>query len=745
MRNKIPELLAPAGSIESLRAAVNAGADAVYVGGAKYGARAYAENPEEADLIEGLRYAHRFGVRIHMTVNTLLKEAELQTLPDYIAPYYEAGLDAAIVQDLGALALLHEHFPLLSLHASTQTTITGPNAAELYRRLGVSRVIPARELSLEELVRIKQETGLEVESFVHGALCYAYSGQCFMSSLLGERSGNRGRCAQTCRLPYSLQRENQKPSGQGLLLSCKDLCSLDLIPMLAESGIDSLKIEGRMKSPRYTAGVVSIWRKYLDLYASEGEEGFQVEAADRAHLLDLFDRGGQTEGYYHQHNGREMIVLQEKKEKRKPNIPYEEEIEEKYLKTERELPLYGTFVQRDGEPMCLGLSASIPGAGQISAEVTGEIAERARTAGSTAEAVRERLQKTGGTGFRFAKLDVSIEEGFFFPVKQLNELRRKGIEAISTKIDTAFLRDSVRGTEIVRAAKTDSEDRTVRTADTEQTAPELHVSCDSWEQIQTVSAMGEVAAISFGADSIPVERWQAAVRCIQNAGKRAYLLLPQIFRTEAERFFREQAERLVDLPLDALIIRNLEEPGFFETLYGERNRRCPAFYFDFQVYGMNRTAQLCLREFGAARLTLPIEETARELKSLDTAGQEMVVAGRLPMMVSANCLKKTAARCDHKPEYMKLRDRRMMEMPVKTHCTFCYNTIYNAAPLSLSGVAAELTGLKLGAVRLLLSNETAAETKTAVHSIYRSFILGERSVPEAYENFTRGHFKRAVE
>ena len=297
MRNKIPELLAPAGSIESLRAAVNAGADAIYVGGAKYGARAYAENPEEADLIGGLRYAHRFGVRIHMTVNTLLKEAELQTLPDYIAPYYEAGLDAAIVQDLGALALLHEHFPLLSLHASTQTTITGPHAAELYRRLGVSRVIPARELSLEELVCIKRETGLEVESFVHGALCYAYSGQCFMSSLLGERSGNRGRCAQTCRLPYSLQRENQKSSGQGLLLSCKDLCSLDLIPMLAESGIDSLKIEGRMKSPRYTAGVVSIWRKYLDLYAREGVEGFQVEAADRAHLLDLFDRGGQTEGY----------------------------------------------------------------------------------------------------------------------------------------------------------------------------------------------------------------------------------------------------------------------------------------------------------------------------------------------------------------------------------------------------------------------------------------------------------------
>lgn len=745
MRNRIPELLAPAGSIESLRAAVNAGADAVYVGGAKYGARAYAENPGETDLIEGLCYAHRFGVRIHMTVNTLFKEAELLALPDYITPYYEAGLDAVIVQDLGALALLHEYFPLLSLHASTQTTITGANAAKLYQSLGVSRVIPARELSLAELTRIKRETGLEVESFVHGALCYAYSGQCFMSSLLGERSGNRGRCAQTCRLPYSLQREHQKSSRQGLLLSCKDLCSLDLLPLLAESGIDSLKIEGRMKSPRYTAGVVSIWRKYLDLYAREGAEGFAVEAADREHLLDLFDRGGQTEGYYQKHNGRDMIVLQEKKEKRKQNIPYEEALERRYVKTVRELPLCGRFLQRDGAPMCLQVSATLANAGKVSAEVTGEIAARARTAGSTAEAVRERLQKTGGTGFRFSKLDVSVEEGFFFPVKQLNELRRRALEAIAAKIDAAFQRESVCAAETVHTAKTDDKVGAVCTAETGSAVPELHVSCDSWEQIQVVSGMEEVTAISFSADGILPEQWKQAVKGIQKAGKRAYLLLPQIFRTEAERFFHEQAEQLFALPLDALIIRNLEEPGFFEALYANSGKRCPAFFFDFQVYGMNREAQRCLRNFGASRLTLPIEETARELRALDTAGQEMVVAGRLPMMVSANCLKKTAARCDHRPEYMKLRDRRMMEMPVKTHCTFCYNTIYNAAPLSLSGVAAELAGLRLGAVRILLSNESAAEAKTAVRSVYRSFVEREQDVPEAYENFTRGHFKRAVE
>ena len=745
MRNQTPELLAPAGSLESLRAAVNAGADAVYVGGAKYGARAYAENPEEEDLIAGLRYAHRFGVRVHLTVNTLLKEAELQALPEYIAPYYEAGLDAAIVQDLGALAVLHRQFPLLSLHASTQTTVTGPESARLFRSLGVSRVIPARELSLEELVRIKQETGLEVESFVHGALCYAYSGQCFMSSLLGGRSGNRGRCAQTCRLPYSLVRDREKPTKQSLLLSCKDLCSLDLIPMLAASGIDSLKIEGRMKSPRYTAGVVSIWRKYLDLYAREGEEGFAVAAEDRAKLLDLFDRGGQTEGYYRKHNGRDMIVLGEKKEKRKPNLPYEEELEQRYVKTERELPLRGSFRQRAGEPLCLTVSAEVRHIGTVSAEVMGAVAERARTAGSSPEAVRERLLKTGGTGFRFSELAVSIEEGYFFPVKQLNELRRQALEAISATIDSRFARKAVRPTETVCDGETGDESSAVFEGRTEDKTPAIHVSCDSEEQLKVVSALSEVSMISFGSDSLPPERWEAAISEIHGSGKQAYLLLPQIFRTEAEQFFTAQAELLANLPFDALIVRNLEEPGYFRKLYESRGKLCPSLLFDFQVYGMNREAQRCLKGFGAARLTLPIEETARELRALETRGQELVVAGRLPMMVSANCVKKTAARCDHKAEYMQLRDRRMMDMPVRTHCTFCYNTIYNAAPLSLSGVAGELRELKLGAVRLLLTNENAEQSRAAVRSLHHSFVLGERDVAEAYENFTRGHFRKGVE
>ena len=222
------ELLAPAGSGESLRAAVNAGADAVYIGGQKFGARAYAENPDEGSLLDAIAYAHLYGVRVHLTVNTLFKERELAELPDYLRPYYEAGLDAAIVQDFGALRVLHREFPDLPLHASTQTTVTGPAGALFMKELGVCRVIPARELSLQEIREIKDRTGLEVETFVHGSLCYSYSGQCLMSSLIGGRSGNRGRCAQPCRFQYELLERGVPVSRrtEPCLLSMKDLCSL---------------------------------------------------------------------------------------------------------------------------------------------------------------------------------------------------------------------------------------------------------------------------------------------------------------------------------------------------------------------------------------------------------------------------------------------------------------------------------------------------------------------------------------
>ncbi len=311
MREKKLEVLAPAGSFESLRAAVNAGADAVYMGGSRFGARAYAQNPEGENLLAAIDYAHLHGVRLYLTVNTLLKTRELeQELYDYLLPCYEHGLDAVLVQDMGVLKAVREWFPDLPVHASTQMTLNGVGGVKVLKELGAERAVLSRELSLNEIAVISRETGMELETFVHGALCYCYSGQCLFSSILGGRSGNRGRCAQPCRLAYSAVDEKGKNlTGEQTLLSPKDICALDLIPEIAKAGVYSLKIEGRMKRPEYTAGVVRIYRKYVDQYLQYGEENYKVVEADRRELLLLFNRDGFSEGYYRQHNGKNMMAL----------------------------------------------------------------------------------------------------------------------------------------------------------------------------------------------------------------------------------------------------------------------------------------------------------------------------------------------------------------------------------------------------------------------------------------------------
>ena len=270
---KVPEILAPAGSFESLKAAVAAGCDAVYIGGSRFGARAYADNPEGDDMLRAIDYCHIYGVKIYMTVNTLLKEREIAELYSFLKPYYEAGLDAVIVQDVGAMRNIHAWFPEMEIHASTQMTITMGVSDDLLKKYGVTRIVPARELTIGELEQMRKDTLMEMEVFVHGALCYCYSGQCLFSSMLGGRSGNRGRCAQPCRQPYLV--EGNKSDIGDYILSPKELCNLPYVCEMIEAGIDSFKIEGRMKRPEYTAFVTSIFRKYVDLYAAMGKDAYK--------------------------------------------------------------------------------------------------------------------------------------------------------------------------------------------------------------------------------------------------------------------------------------------------------------------------------------------------------------------------------------------------------------------------------------------------------------------------------------
>lgn len=308
-----PEILAPAGGMEALRAAIAAGADAVYIGGSSFGARAYAENPEKELLLEAIEYTHLRGKRLYLTVNTLVKDREFDALYELIAPYYEAGLDAAIVQDMGVLRFLAGAFPGLALHASTQMTLTAAKGLEVLREYPVTRLVPARELSLVEIADICKTSKKEVEIFVHGALCFCYSGKCLMSSLIGGRSGNRGRCAQPCRMEYEYEK-----GGKKYWLSPKDLCGLPLLPELIETGAASFKIEGRMKRPEYTAAVTAAYRKFTDLYFELGAREYReyikknpgILERELERMADVYNRGNFTEGCLKRHNGQEMMSMQ---------------------------------------------------------------------------------------------------------------------------------------------------------------------------------------------------------------------------------------------------------------------------------------------------------------------------------------------------------------------------------------------------------------------------------------------------
>ncbi len=480
------ELLAPAGSYESMIAAVNAGADAVYVGGRMFGARAYADNPDKERLLRGLDYCHIHGRKLYLTVNTLLKERELtDMLYPYLLPYWENGVDGLIVQDLGVMRFVQEHFPGLPIHASTQMTVTGPEGARLLKAQGVSRVVPARELSLEEIRAIIEEAGVEVETFVHGAMCYSYSGQCLFSSLLGGRSGNRGRCAQPCRLPYRVE-----DASAAYLLSMKDMCTLDLLPEILDAGIASLKIEGRMKRPEYTAGVVSIYRKYIDLYQRSGKENYRVEDEDRSVLLDLYNRGGFSEGYYHTRNGREMLSLYRPNHRgraavrlragkgknprftaieplgkgdvielapgrevtlgedikraetfrlpgrvseypadgvfyRTKNARLLEQLKTQYMDREIQESVSGTLAISADAPAVLTLTCR-----EIRVSCSLAIAEPAKSRPTDADTVLRQMKKTGNTPFVFETLDLSLADGLFVPVAKLNELRRAGLSML---------------------------------------------------------------------------------------------------------------------------------------------------------------------------------------------------------------------------------------------------------------------------------------------------------------------------
>ncbi|MGN0294669.1 MAG: DUF3656 domain-containing protein [Lachnospiraceae bacterium] len=737
------ELLAPGGSLAGVKAAFQAGADAVYMGGSRFSARAYAESASEADSLEqALDYAHLHGKKLYLTLNTLLKPRELeQELYRYAAPLYERGVDAVLVQDLGVLSFLRREFPDLPIHASTQMTVTSAASAVMLKNLGAARVVAARELNLKELAQIYRETGMELEAFVHGAICYCYSGQCLYSGVIGRRSGNRGRCAQPCRLPYTacdISGKQLNKKSDSYLLSLKDMCTLEALPDMAEAGVMSFKIEGRMKSPLYTAGVVSIYRKYLDRYLEHGRAGWKVEPKDLYALSQYFDRGGFTDHYLTGHNGREMMALKEKAKLRKPDPELMKETEKKYLGQELKEKISGTVTICTGEyaNMCLEC-----GSVQICAK-SRETAAPALKRPLTEQDVRKQFLKTGGTPFVAENLQVILSEDAFMPVQAMNELRRDALEKLETAVIGQYHRKLPEQTaaEYERIG-TENENRS-------EYRPVSVVQISNLRQLQPVLDNRHVDFVYLDSAGVQIDLLgQIAARCHEK-GKKLFLTAPRIWREPAIREWDEKYDLLLHSSIDGITA------GSLDVLQELIRREWPfPVVIDHTLYSWNREAKQQIRLLPGAekldilRLTAPLELNAKELADRGCEDSELMVYGYLPMMVTAGCIRKTTGCCNHKGEPVVLTDRKGISFTADCCCKYCYNIIYNSLPCYLLDKKEEITRLNPAAVRLSFTVESEKQVKAVLADLDRFMDSRCRDAEKAGQQtfpVTRGHFTRGV-
>lgn len=705
------ELLAPAGNLSILKSVITAGADAVYVGGDLFGARAYAKNFTEVELLEALDYAHLRGKKIYLTINTLLKNKEIEDqLFSYVLPFYMHGLDGVIVQDFGVISFLRRNFPDLPLHASTQMAICNASGATFLKKFGITRVVAARELSLAELKHIYDETGLEMESFVHGALCYSFSGQCLMSSMIGGRSGNRGRCAGTCRLPMAV-------SGQKMCypLSLKDLCTIEFLPQIIESGVCSFKIEGRMKSLAYAAGVTEIYRKYLDQYLQNGTETYHVSKKDTTRLLNLGNRSGFTDGYYRRHNGKDMLSLE------KPSHTHGEEaflldVEKRYSETSNPVFITGTAEFKTGKPMSLTIDDVC---------VTGPVCEEASNAPADADNLRQKLYKTKASDFMFQNLEIEIEDAPFVPVKSVNELRRDALSLLKEKRLKPFMRPEVEKKE---SEKIEIESFTV--------APLLSILISTEEQLEVVKDLQGVERIYIESDLIlkknnndlcdEIKRWH-------KKGLSVWIALPFVFRMDTEKIISSQVALLEKNGIDGYLIRNFDSLAFMEKNGISREK----ILLDERMYVFSDEAIKAFEHLGYHRFTAPLELNEKELCHRLHQTEELILYGRIPLMITANCIHKNFYGCDQKETTEKLTDRYDKTFPVQNKCEYCYNLILNADCLNLIPKKDMLEADGYHSFRLQFTTESASEMKKVIGA----YKTGEKLTG----TFTNGHFKRGVE
>ena len=705
------ELLSPAGDMECLIAALAAGADAVYLGLNRYSARALAANFTEDELLKALDMAHLHDAKIYLTVNTLFRDNEIDELYDLLYRPYMGGLDGVIVQDIGVMQYIREVFPDLPVHASTQAAVTGVDGVRFLQSLGIKRVVPARELSLSEIRKIIDETGEEIECFIHGSLCYSYSGKCLMSSFIGGRSGNRGRCAQPCRLMYD----------DAYILSLKDLCTIDLIPELIGSGIRSFKIEGRMKNKGYVYGVTSIYRKYIDMYY---DGTFKVDEGDKKRLISYYTRGGNCEGYYHKHNDPSMITYDSPSYSTINSGEYDEMSPDKMR-----IPVN---IRCNVSANC-PVKITVEGAGVSVNTITDIVPQPSVTRPVTSAELALQLGKCGDTIFLASDINADTGEGLFLTKSQMNGIRRAGLDAFYDKLINGFRRHK----DIKRPDKEDT-----KGFSRSEEEPDIRVSVINISQLESAAgSMADALIIPAGVlaglhKNIP-----------QLIKKKIYISLPYVVRDNGmadspDKIEEDIAKCIKSYDIMGVYISNLESVGILKRAGFDGD-----IIGDIHMYAYNRRAKRVFESLNI-KTTVPVELSFTQLKKRAVFGEDLIVYGRIPMMISANCiysLKNGCKRLYGAGHDLYITDRKGQRPYVHTFCDECTSVIYNSVKTCITDEADLFAAIRPSSLRFVFTDETAEETKHILDSYYETRTRHGATQHVLIDNYTKGHLNRGAD
>ncbi len=712
------ELLAPAGDLKIFKSAIDAGADAVYFGGDFFGARASAKNFSISDAKNALEYAHLRGKKAYLTVNTLLKNPEMESkLYDFMKEYYESGIDGVIIQDFGVFTFLKDHFPELELHASTQMSLMSKYGAKFLKDQGASRIVTARELSLAEIKEIHENVDVEIEAFVHGALCVCYSGNCLMSSFIGGRSGNRGYCAQPCRLPYEICDGNKKSiyGKEKYHLSPKDLWGIHDLPGMLDAGVYSYKIEGRLKNEAYVTNVVCVYRKYMDVLLSEGAKDYRVDEKDIKRLMDAGNRGVFTNLYFHERNGKALMNEENSafyQENKKPAVSV--------IKESNKTKLFGEFIAHVGQD----LTFSVWDENGNCKTVSSVECEESTNKPTSKEDILEKLNAVGDLPYVFEEISVFVDENSFVPLKFVKQMRRDALflfqENKINRETKPFL--SLNEKEFLKENKNEN--------------PRVRIGVTTYGQLLALEEANFDFSVVLNAP-LWLSDEENALK-FKTFGKDFYISLPPVIRkdhisliSEKVKEYMKEAKGFYALSYDGLAL--LESLGVSKEMV----------YFGDRLYAYSNRAVYAFFRLGYKHTFVPLELNEKELIHRYNENSEVLLYGYVPLMYTANCISKITFGCKkNKNEVLYLKDRKNAFFPVMNQCKICTNVIYNSLPMITFDRHELLEGLNPKSVRVDFTIEDKAKVKEVLDLFEKIYLHHESD--EIMISHTKGHLKRGV-